>query len=101
MYTTYNTKIYKFYNIYIYEIFIILPFFNVYKNYETQIKIWRICKYRVSHFKWAPQIILKEIIFKENDPQKSCCTQKVTYNVDLKIVLNDPPRGYSKVKVFL
>jgi len=42
----YNIKIYKFYDIYIYDIFIILSFFNVYKNYETQIiKIQRICKY--------------------------------------------------------
>jgi len=42
-YTMYNIKPY---NIYKYDIFIILSFFNVYKNYETQIiKIQRICKY--------------------------------------------------------
>jgi len=41
----YNIKIYKLYDNYKY-IFIILSFFNVYKNYETQIiKIQRICKY--------------------------------------------------------
>jgi len=34
--TMYNIKIYKLYNIYIlYDIFIILSFSNVYKNYET------------------------------------------------------------------
>jgi len=56
--------------------------------------------YRVSHFKWVPRITSKEVIFKENDPDKSCCTQRGTSNDDLEIVLNDFPRGYSKVKVF-
>jgi len=39
MYTMYNIKIYKLYDIliYKYDIFIILSFLNVYKNYETQI----------------------------------------------------------------
>jgi len=59
--------------------------------------------YRVSHFKWAPpspRITSKEVIFKENDPDKSCSTQRETSNGDLEIVLNDFPQDYSKVKVF-
>jgi len=31
----------------------------------------------------------KEVIFKENDPDKNCCTQKETSNGNLEIVLND------------
>jgi len=41
-----------------------------------------------------------EVIFKENDPDKNCCTQRETANDDLEIVRNNLPRGYSKVKVF-
>jgi len=39
MYTMYNIKIYKFYDIYIYMTSLLLfhYIFNVYKNYETQI----------------------------------------------------------------
>jgi len=44
--------------------------------------------YRVSHFKWAPRITSKEVIFKENNPDKSCCTQRGTSNDNFKIVLN-------------
>jgi len=54
----------------------------------------------VSHFKWAPQITVKEVIFKENDPDKSCCAQRGISNGDLEIVLNEFPQGYSKVKIF-
>jgi len=54
----------------------------------------------MSHFKWAPRITSKEVIFKENDPDKSCCTQRGTSNDDLEIVLNDLSQGYSKVKIF-
>jgi len=56
--------------------------------------------YRVSYFKWTPRITSKKVIFKENDPDKSCCTQRGTSNCDPKIVVNDLPQGYSKVKVF-
>jgi len=51
--------------------------------------------YRVSHFKWAPRITSKEVIFKENDSDKSCCTQKETSNGDLEIILNNLPQGQS------
>jgi len=60
----------------------------------------RLSQYKVSHFKWAPRITLKEVIFKENDPDKSCCTQRGTFNGDLEIVLNDLPQGYFQIKVF-
>jgi len=40
------------------------------------------------------------MIFEENNPDKSCCTQSGTFNGDFEIVLNDLPQGYSKVKVF-
>jgi len=36
----------------------------------------------------------------EENPDKSCCTQRGTSNGDLQIVLNDFSQGYSKVKVF-
>jgi len=45
--------------------------------------------YRVSHFKWASRITSKEVIFKEKDPDKSCCTQKETSNGNFEIVLNN------------
>jgi len=53
-----------------------------------------------SHFKWAPRITSKEVIFKENNLDKSYCTQRGTSNGNLEIVLNDLSQGYSKVKVF-
>jgi len=46
-----------------------------------------------------PRITSKEVIFKENNPDKSCCTQRGTSD-DLEIVLNDLLQSYSKVKVF-
>jgi len=55
--------------------------------------------YRVSHFKWAFQITSKEVIFKENNPDKSCCCL-LRGGHSIEIVLNDLPQGYSKVKVF-
>jgi len=42
--------------------------------------------YRVSHFKLAPRITSREVIFKENDPDKSYCTQKGTSNGDSKVI---------------
>jgi len=54
----------------------------------------------VSHFKWAPRITSKEVIFKENDPDKSCCTQRGTSNGDLEIVLNDLPPRFPPRRLF-
>jgi len=57
--------------------------------------------YRVFQFKWASRITLKEMIFKENDPDKSYCTQRGTSNGDLEIVLNDlPPRLFEGQSIF-
>jgi len=55
--------------------------------------------YTGCHFKWAPRLTSEEVIFKENDLDKSC-TQTGTSNGDVEIVLNDFPQVYSKVKVF-
>jgi len=80
------------------DFFVLLDFFHAPNHDVTPFNGQPV--YRVSHFRWAPRITSKEVIFKENDLDKNCCTQREISIRDHEIVLQDLPQSYSKVKVF-